>query len=391
MADVITRPGGGFRPSWHGRGRSLLEAPYARLLASAGIRIDGPLPWDMRVHEQRLWRRVLLAGTRGLGDAYVAGWWDADRLDQFFARLVRARVDTRAWNVPKRLLGLFARFANWQRPAAARRVGEQHYDLPCALYRAMLDPRLVYSCGYWAHASTLAEAQEHKLELVCRKLELARGMRVLDIGCGWGSFAAYAAERYGVEVTGITISREQAEVARRACRGLPVDILLGDYRELRGRYDRVVSIGMFEHVGRRNYRRYLSIVRDCLADDGLFLLHSIGLPRAGSGIDPWVTAHIFPNSEVPTAPRLVAAAEDLFRIEDWHAFGADYDRTLMAWHDNFNAAWPALAAQFEPGFARLWRYYLLMFAGVFRARGLDLWQLVLTPPRRAAQYRRPAW
>lgn len=369
--------------------RGWLGSAYARLLEGAGIEVNGNRPWDMRVHDPRLWRQLLWRGTLGLGDAYVAGWWDADALDQFFERLLRARIDRRFFNLPKRLRNAVAALGNLQNLTRAREVGSVHYDLDNALYRAMLGERMVYTCGYWRDAATLDAAQAAKLELVCRKLEFAPGMRVLDIGCGWGSFARYAAEHHGVEVTGITIAPEQAALARELTRGLPVEIRVQDYREVRGCYDRIVSLGMFEHVGRKNYALFCAQVQALLAADGLFLLHTIGLDDHGSGIDPWVTRYIFPNSEIPTLARLAQAIQGRFKLEDWHNFGTDYARTLRAWHANFDAAWSHFEPRLGPRFQRLWRYYLLMFAGVFAARGLDLWQLVLGGRGRRAGYRRP--
>lgn len=395
MADALRSTGQGFSPST-GPGPqvaapTLLAAGYARLLDGAGIRVNGACDWDMRVKDARLWRRIALHGTLGLGDAYVDGWWDAARLDEFFTRLIRCRVDRQLWNLPKRILGIVAALGNLQNIRRARQVGETHYDLNNDLYRAMLGERMVYTCAYWRNATTLDRAQEDKLELVCRKLALEPGMKVLDIGCGWGSFARFAAERYGAEVVGVTIAADQAALARQLCAGLPVDIRVQDYREVEGSFDRVVSLGMFEHVGRKNYRCYMDLIRQRLAGDGIFVMQTIGLNGEGSGIDPWVTRHIFPNSEIPTLKRITAAFDGVLKLEDWHSFGADYDRTLMAWYANFIAAWPRFAAHFGPRFYRLWSYYLLMFAGVFRGRGLDLWQLVLTPSGRTESYQRPLY
>lgn len=370
--------------------RSLLARAYERLLASAGITVNGPETWDMQVTNERLWARIAVGGSLAVGEAYVDGWWDARRLDAFFARLVRARVDRRVFNPAKILAGVRAAAANLQRITRARRVAKVHYDLGNDFYAAMLGPGMVYSCAHWARAETLEEAQRDKLELVCSKLGLEPGMRVLDVGCGWGGFARHAAERYGVSVVGVTISPEQARLARDLCRGLPVEVLLADYREVSGRFDRLVSIGMFEHVGRKNYRRFMRLARERLVNDGLMLLHTIGRNEPGSGVDPWVTRYIFPNSEIPTLRRMVAAIDGELHLEDWHNFGADYDRTLMAWYANFRSAWPRFAERYGPRFERLWTYYLLMFAGVFRGRGLDLWQLVLSPHGVAGGYRRPA-
>ena len=371
-------------------GSGWLERQYARLLDSADIQLNGGRPWDLQVHDERLFARCLREGTLGLGDAYVEQWWDAEALDEFFARLIGARLDERVVNLPRRLAGWLARTANLQNLQRARRVAEAHYDLGNELYRAMLDPRMVYTCGYWAGVDTLNAAQEAKLDLVCRKLGLQAGMRVLDIGCGWGSFARFAAERYGASVTGVTISREQVDLARDNCRGLPVEIRLEDYRQTRGRFDRIASLGMFEHVGHKNYTTYMQAVRQLLAPDGLFLLHTIGRNDQGNGVDPWVTRHIFPNSEIPSLARVVAAIDGIFVAEDLHNFGADYAPTLLAWQDNFRRNWASLSLDLPPGFYRSWLYYLNMFAGVFKARGLQLWQWVLAPHGVPGGYRRPA-
>ena len=283
-----------------------------------------------------------------------------------------------------------AKLLNLQTRYLSRRVAERHYDLGNDLYRAMLDPRMIYTCGYWSHARTLDEAQDAKLDLVCRKLGLAPGMRVLDIGCGWGGFAEFAARRYGVSVVGVTISAEQASLGSTRCAGLDVDIRLQDYRDVSGRFDRIVSLGMFEHVGRKNYHEYMRTARRLLAPGGLFILHTIGRNDHGAGIDPWVTRYIFPNSEIPSLQRMAGAIHRQFVLEDLHNFGADYALTLLAWRDNFQRAWSGFAARMPADFYRRWYYYLSMFAGVFRARGLQLWQLVLSPDGVPGGYRRPA-
>jgi len=370
---------------------TLLWNQYGRLLAKADIDIDGDRPWDMRIHEPRLFRRCVIDGSLGLGEAYMDGWWEAPALDQFFERLVRSGLDRRALNLPAVLAAAVAGCRNLQNIALARRVGEVHYDLSNAFYAAMLGPGLVYTCGYWAHADTLEAAQTQKLELVCRKLALRPGQRVLDIGCGWGSFARFAAERYQVQVVGVTISKAQAAYAREVCAGLPVDIRLCDYREVAEQFDHIVSLGMFEHVGRKNYRCFFDLARRNLAPGGLFLLHTIRRNDQVSGIDPWITRYIFPNSEIPALGRVVRALNSRFIIEDLQNFGADYARTLLAWHANFTTAWPRFAAQMPPKFNRLWKYYLLLFAGVFRARRLQLWQFVLSRDGLADGYRRPAF
>jgi cyclopropane-fatty-acyl-phospholipid synthase len=359
------------------------------LLDAAGVRIDGPAPSDVRVHDPRLYGRVLAHGSLGLGEAYMDGWWDADDLDGFLFRLLSARLDERVGTLEDAWLYLKARLLNLQRGRRAWVIGERHYDLGNDLFEAMLGRRLVYSCGYWKDAADLDAAQEAKLDLVLRKLGVARGMRVLDIGCGWGEALKFAAERYGASGVGVTVSHEQADYARRLCAGLPIEIRVQDYREVGERFDRVFSLGMFEHVGVKNYRTYFEVARRCTADDGLFLLHCIGSNVSTNHTDPWIAKYIFPNSMLPSAEQIARHAEGRFVIEDWHNFGADYDRTLMAWRANFDAAWPHLAGRYGERFQRMWRFYLSASAAVFRARRDQLWQLVLSPRGVPGGYRAP--
>lgn len=360
----------------------------AELLGRADIRINGDRPWDMQLHDPAALERALAEGNLGLGEAYMAGAWDCEQLDGFFHRLLRAHLDRQVQ--PGRLAwhSLMVRLGNRQSRSRAWQVGKAHYDLGNDFYQAMLDPWMAYSCGYWPDADDLAGAQEAKLDLICRKLGLQPGMRVLDIGCGWGSFMGFAAQRYGVQCVGVTVSREQAAYARERYAGLPLEFRLQDYRELDGVFDRIVSVGMFEHVGRRNHREYMQVAARCLADDGLFLLHTIGKNRRNSVPDRWIDKHIFPNGDLPSAGQIGDAIDGLLVAEDLHNFGADYDRTLMAWHANFEAAWSRFADRLGETFHRKWRYYLLSCAGAFRARELQLWQWVLSKDGVHGGYRR---
>jgi cyclopropane-fatty-acyl-phospholipid synthase len=362
-----------------------LRQRVQRLLDPVDVRIDGDRAWDLRVHDHRFFGRVLRQGSLGLGEAYMDGWWDAGSLDGLLYRLLAGRVEQRAPGLADRFDDLRARLQNLQSGRRSFVVGERHYDLGNELYEAMLGERLVYSSGYWREADNLDEAQLAKLDLICRKLALRPGMRVLDIGCGWGEALKYAAERHGVSGVGVTVSREQAEYARRLCAGLPVEIRLQDYRELDGtsadsRFDRILSVGMFEHVGVKNYETYFDVARRCLAgEDGLFLLHTIGSNRSRTHTDPWIGRYIFPNSMLPSAAQIATAVEGRFVIEDWHNFGADYDRTLQAWRANVEAAWDRLPPRYDERFRRMWRYYLAASMAAFRARRIQLWQVVLSP------------
>lgn len=362
---------------------SLIRRHIEQLLDRANIRVDGARPHDIRVHDRRFYRRVMLQGSLGLGEAYMAGWWDCDRLDEFFHALLEAGVERAAADWPSLLQDVRARLFNLQSRTGAYVIGKRHYDIGDELFECMLDSLMIYSCGYWHEAEDLESAQRAKLELVARKLGLQPGMRVLDVGCGWGGAAKYLAETHGVEVVGITVSRHQADRARAVCDGLPVEILLEDYRDLperfSGCFDRALSIGMFEHVGYRNYSRYLDVMRRCLAGNGLFLLHTIGCNRSTTHTDSWIARYIFPRSNLPSISQIGSACEGCFIMEDWHNFGADYDRTLMAWLDNFDRHRDSLPAHYDERFVRMWRYFLCMSAGGFRARYLQLWQVVLSP------------
>src|SRR3989344_2632232 len=349
-------------------------------LRPAGIIINGPNPWDMQVHDPRLYGRVMRSGPLGLGEAYMdGGWWDCEALDEFFVRILHAKVNT-GWQSQMWDAGLAVKHAltNMQSIAKSGIVGKQHYDVGNDLCERMLDPYMMYSCAYYGRsAANLNDAQEDKLRLTCEKLRLERGMRVLDIGCGWGGFARFAAEHYGVEVVGLTISKEQAVLARERCKGLPVRILLKDYRELPpdiGLFDRIVSIGMFEHVGPKNYRTYMEIAAKFLKERGLFLLHTIG---GHETFDPWFNKYIFPGGVLPAREQIESAIEGLFHIWDWHNFGKNYDPTLLAWYGNFERAWPGLKKNYGERFFRMWGYYLLSCAGSFRAEHTYLWQILL--------------
>lgn len=348
-------------------------------LESADIQIDGSKPWDIQVKDSRLFNRILRQGSLGLGEGYMDGWWEAKALDEFFTRVLRAGLEKRVYGKPAIIFeNLKSLLTNRQSKDKAHEIGEHHYDIGNDLYIAMLDKRMVYTCGYWQQAKTLDEAQEAKLDLVCKKIGLQPGQRVLDIGCGWGSFAKYAAEVYGAEVVGITISNEQVELGREQCKGLPVEIRFQDYREVNEPFDHIVSLGMIEHVGSKNYRTYMQTVHRCLKDEGRFILHTIGSNESVRTTDPWIEKYIFPRSQLPSIRQVASASEDLFVMEDWQNFGAFYDKTLMAWYQNFEDHWDQLKPNYSERFYRMWKYYLLSCSGSFRARKNQLWQIVFT-------------
>ncbi|MEM8922967.1 MAG: cyclopropane fatty acyl phospholipid synthase [Actinomycetota bacterium] len=354
------------------------------LLEGTGIEIDGPADHDIQIHDERFYQQVVRDRELGLGETYQQGWWSAGRLDKFIALVLEAKLRHRITRSP-RLLALAARasVSNRQSITRAAQNASAHYDIGNDLYERMLDKRMIYSCGYWDKAADLDTAQEAKLELICRKLHLEPGMRLLDIGCGWGGFAQYAAERHGVHVTGISPAAEQVAVARERCMGLDVDIQQTDFRNVRGTFDRIVSIGMLEHVGHKNYRKFFDVNRELLTPDGIILHHTIGSNITKNHTDPWFDKYIFPGGVVPSVEYVGRASSFHWALEDVHNFGPDYDTTLMAWLDNIERRWDEVP-HYDERFRRTWRYYLMSSAASFRTRNLQLWQFVFTRAGRTA-------
>lgn len=360
-------------------------------LSGAGVSIGGHSPGDIRVHDERFFDRVIGGGSLALGESYMDGWWDCDHLDVFFTKVLRAKLDEASRSRHQTSLYLKSKLLNMQTRKRARRVAQKHYNLGNAFYADMLDPGMHYTCAYWEDAATLEEAQNAKCELICRKLMLEPGDSILELGCGWGGFAEYAAKRYGCSVTAYNIAEEQVRYARERCRDLDVEIILDDYRRASGRYDKVVSIGMLEHVGPKNYRTVMEIAESCLKDNGLFLTHTIGRNTTYIATDPWFDRYIFPGGSVPSIQKIGEAVEDLFVVEHFHNFGQYYDHTLMAWHDNFRRNWHKHAQRYGERFFRMWSYYLLCCAGAFRARRNQLWHWVFSKHGVSGGYNALRW
>ncbi len=351
------------------------------LFGEAGITVNGRQPWDIQVHNANCYARILREKSLGLGESYMEGWWDCERVDEFIHRLLRSKIETRIrGNLGYLLRALPWLLLNRQSKARARIIADRHYNLGNDLFAAFLDPYMQYSCAFYDGTDDLEQAQLNKMEMICAKLDLKPGDHLLDIGCGWGGLAKYAAEQHGCKVTGVNISSEQLAFGREFCQGLPVDFIDTDYRAIEGQFDKIVSVGMFEHVGVRNYATFLDVVYRCLKPDGIFLLHTIGRNTSGTGGgEPWMTKYIFPNGMLPSAAQIAGMAEGRFVIEDWHNLGPNYDRTLMDWHTRFQAAWPDLQGpSYDQCFKRMWDYYLLCCAASFRSRQTQLWQVVMT-------------
>lgn len=350
----------------------------------AGIQLNGPNPWDIQVKNEEFFNRVLAGGSLALGEAFMDGWWDVEQLDDFFHRLFIAGIDSKPnLSLLAVAQAMSARFINRQSKTRATEVADAHYNIGNDLYRAMLGQSMSYTCAYWKSAKTLDQAQEAKLDLICRKLNLKPGMTVLEYGCGWGTFSKFAAERYGAQVLGVNVAEEQLKLGRELCKGLTVELRRQDYREVTGKFDRVVSVGIMEHVGYKNYRNYMECAARCLKDDGIAFIHTIGGNVSTRRCDPWFDKYIFPNGMTPSISQLSKAMEGIFVMEDWHNIGPHYDPTLIAWWNNFDAAWPSLRPKYGDRFYRMWKYYLLILAAYFRSRRYQLWQIVMTKPGRA--------
>lgn len=350
-----------------------------RFLDEKNIAFNSNNTWDIKVYNPNLYKRMLLEGSIGFGEAYMDEWWDCDHIDQLFHRLCIGKSVYKTKLYPQAIKNwLRAYFSNRQSKNLAAQSIKLHYDLGNDLYHSMLGKHMAYSCGYWHQATTLDQAQEHKFDLICRKLNLQPGQKILDIGCGWGGFMKYAAENYQVSCVGITLSEDQYRFGKEWCSHLPIDIRLADYRELNDKFDHIISIGMFEHVGYKNYGEFMAIVQRCLKDDGLFLLHTIGGNKSVTTAHQWLEKYIFPGGMLPSITQIAKAVEGICVMEDWHNFGADYDKTLMCWHENFNNNWETISHNYDDRFRRMWNYYLLSCAGGFRARGNQLWQIIFS-------------
>ena len=358
------------------------------LLKHADIKINGTRPFDIQVHDERFYGRALKHQGLGVGESYMEGWWDSKSVDQLITRVLNAGLENKVRPSPEIImLGISTLLTNRQTHRRARKNAAHHYNIGNDLYERMLDDRMIYSCAYWKDAKTLAEAQEAKLKLICEKLELKKGMTLLDIGCGWGGFSEYAARNYGAKVTGISPAAEQVKLARQRTKGLNVKIEQKDYRDMAGKFDRIVSIGMLEHVGHKNYKKFFDICRNLLKDDGLMLHHTIGSNMSVRSGDPWMDKYIFPGGNLPSITQISKSIENKLVIEDLHNFGPDYDKTLMAWHKNFVKHWSELEDFYDDRFKRMWEYYLQSCAAGFSSRNLQLWQIVMRPKVESPTYK----
>jgi len=357
----------------------ILQKKYQNFLALVDIEINGERPWDLQIHNSKLFTKVMLNGSLGFGEAYMNEWFDCERLDIFFDKILSSGIYKDIGGIPRVIGNIKSKFRNLQSVPRAFQVAEHHYDIGNDLFSIMLDKTMMYTCGYWSkEVKTLEQSQIAKLDLVGRKLDLKKGMKVLDIGCGWGGAAKYFAKNYGVSVVGITISEEQASYAKKQCEDSEVEIRLVDYRKINEKFDAIYSIGMFEAVGYKNYKTFFKTVNKCLNKDGSFLLHTIGSDISTTHTDPWVEKYIFPNGMMPSPKQITKACEGFFAIDDWHNLDKDYDKTIMCWYENFTKNYKLIKEKYDKRFYRMWTYWLLTSAASFRCRSNRLWQILFS-------------
>ena len=361
------------------------KVQVSEILNDAGIDVDGTAGCDIRVLNDRFYSAVATRGSLGLGESYMAGWWECDDLLTLFGKLIRSRASQKSFTVRDKLRFTVTWLANDQTVARSKRVVTQHYDIGTDLYQKMLGEQMIYTCAYWRDADNLADAQTAKLDLIASKIGLQAGMRVLDIGSGWGGSARYLADTYSVNVTGVCNSEEQYQYACQVSNNSNVNFKLADYRDISGRFDAIYSLGMFEHVGFKNYAKFFSKVNELLSPVGLFLLHTIGHKKTNTQVDAWMDKYIFPGGILPSIELLGKHSAPYLTMEDWQNFGLDYKTTLLAWHQNIQAAWQELP-EYSPEFRRMWRYYLMIAAAAFGERHNHLWQIVFSKNRKDGIY-----
>ncbi|SIO09203.1 cyclopropane-fatty-acyl-phospholipid synthase [Vannielia litorea] len=336
----------------------------------------GGIEAEARLTDESLLRLIALRPQLGIGEGYMDGrlLLDNDDCYGFLALLVRNRTRGRMppwFSVVERMRTATRALASRNGLSRARRNVQHHYDLSDELYARMLDADMQYSCAYFARPGmSLEEAQAAKKAHIAGKLRLEPGMRVLDIGCGWGGMALTLARDHGARVLGVTLSQNQAARARARAEaeGLAgqVEFRLMDYRTLEERFDRIVSVGMLEHVGLAQFPTYFSRVHDLLAEDGVALIHSIGNLGRPHATSPWLTKYIFPGGYIPAQSELAPAIETArLAVTDLEVWRGHYGRTLRAWRDRFEASLDWVRAQYDEPFVRMWRFYLCACEAAF--------------------------
>lgn len=349
-------------------------------LEQADIQVEGSRPWDIKICHPGFFKCIMQQGLLGLGESYMDGWWECERLDIFVYKFLSGQLDEALPTHLHDILKFFsAKLLSIRSDENNSKRGHNDYEIGDDIFAIMLDSYMQYSCGCWRQATCLNEAQTAKLDMMCEKLQLTPGMRVLDIGCGWGGTAEYMARHYDVYVEGITDSTEQQKIAQARCEGLNVTIMLGDFRDpLDDQFDRIIALGTLQNIGLKSYKTFFEWVASCLRPDGFFLLQSIGSGQLVNHIGPWINKYIFPGGCLPSGEQIIHSTQPYLHIEDWINLGEDYDKTFMAWEKRINTAWPELRHHYSPKFKRMLDYYLCSCAGFLRARKLNMWEVVFS-------------
>lgn len=376
----------------------LNQPEYAEQAVRKIVEVGG-IPDTMWNHieilDKSAWTDIITKGNLGIAEAYMHNKLKVDPLPFFISVLNDTSIGTRrkegtdylgmvmqAVALPTDLMGLLT---NQQTRELSSRVTKQHYDAGNDLYEKMLGPSMSYTCAYWKDAKNLDEAQFNKMDLIRRKLELQPGMKVAELGMGWGTAANHMHKYGNVDVTGVSLSEQQVKWAQENLAKEGLRFIWSDYRDHcedpkhMHTYDRVYSIGMLEHVGYKNYAPFFKCIKALLKPDGLAVVHSIGEPDFVSASDPFLDKYIFPGAVIPAMSTITAGFENDFILEDWQNFGFDYSLTLAAWNENANVFFKENPDKYTPEFQRMWEYYLKMCEALFVTRINQLWHFVLSP------------
>ena len=349
-------------------------------LQQADIRVDGSRPWDIKICHPDFFKCIMQQGLLGLGESYMDGWWECERVDILIYKFLTGRLDEYLPIHLHNILNLFsAKLLSLKPDHVSLTSGNKEHEIGYDIFAVMLDNYMQYSCGLWREGTSLDEAQTAKLQMICEKLQLSPGMRILDLGCGWGGTAEYMARHYGVYVEGITDSTEQQKVAQARCRDLDVTIMLGDFHDcIDDQFDRIISLGTLQNIELRNYQAFFKRIANSLNPDGRCLLQSIGKDQFVNHVGLWINKYIFPRGCLPSEEQIVRSTQPYLHIEDWINLGGDYDKTFMSWEKRINDAWPELKDNYSPRFKRMLDYYLCSCAGFLRAKKLNMWQMVFS-------------
>lgn len=346
---------------------------------------------DIVIHDNSAYKDFVIRGSLGFGESYMFKKWDSPHLDVVIANIIRSGIHESRWFGTLIHAGLWIKstLKNLQNRHYAPLLAETHYNAGNHLFKSFLDPNMIYTCAYFKNTDDLSQAQLNKIKVVGNKLNLKPGEKVLDIGCGWGGTARILAEMFDVEVTGISDASEMVNYANKHNAGDRVKFIKTDYRNAKGRYNKIYNVGFLEAVGPKNYRRFMQQVYDMLEDDGIFLTHTIMGQKSTNRGDPWLDKYIFPNGVLPSHQQIKRSVKKLFAIRDFESFGHYYEITLDHWRSNLNKNWEPIKAKFDnpDAFKRMMDFYFLSCKAAFHTNLIDLGQYVFTKSGQVPGYK----